>query len=349
MTTPNPVINVGYKLFKEVGDEIELIRIVNVKKYKDGCLPAEVSVRNEGTGEVSKIRVDSLKEYTPLEPDGFLTFNIVSLRDSDNKLTKDIIVTASKMLNLKIGDTVPFAVCRQSITDIFYNLLCKTESDMMTGLAVNQNNCPTNFDFRYMLACDAITYYEHIHIYRTDTIKDILSMVKNLKFDQVLETLYLAHIKAVGDPSLQFKKHHKGWCRNLETLLKENNFQSDINEMLGITDVDFEISKYLMDKTLPNNEIYVSCVDELKTWLSSIFKINISECTFLEFDHDINLAEFNNSKYLLLRDNTDKLYLVVYTSDGEFLEADLTNEAKKKDFSSEFRLNFYNKYNNINK
>lgn len=351
MNKQSPTITVGYKLFKELEDSVEIIRIIKVKKYKDGGIPAEVTIRDEGTGEVKKVRTDSLKDYTPLEPDGYLTFNIVNIKDSVGKISKDIIVTASKMLNIKIGDILPFAICRQSITDIFYNLLCSDESQMIAGLAVNQNNCPANFDFRILLACDNIEYSEHVNIYRSDLLEDILDMIRINRFDEVLKDMFLVHAKASKDPSINFKQEDRGWCKNLKTLLKENNFQNDINEMLGITDVDFEISKYTCEKPLfINGEEkgnFTSCTDELRLWLSSIYKINISECTFLEYGHDIDLADFNNARYFLLRDKTHKLYLVVYTCDGEYLESDLDSESQKKDFSSEFRLNFYNKYNHI--
>ena len=351
MSNQSPVITVGYKLFKELEDSIEIIRIIKVRKYKDGGIPAEITIRDEGTGEIRKIRTDCLKDYTPLEPDGYLTFNIVNIMDNQRRVSKDVIVTASKILNIKVGDLFPFAICRQSITDIFYNLLCKDESEMITGLAINQNSCPANFDFRIMLACDNIEYSEHVNIYRSDLIEDILSMIKVNKFDEVLKDLFSMHAKAAKDPSINFKQHDKGWCKNLKTLIKENNFQNDINEMLGITDVDFEIDKYTCEKPLfidgEEKGTFTSCIDDLRLWLSSIYKLNISECTFLEYGHDINLADFNDARYLLLRDKTSKLYLVVYTCEGEYLESDLNSEACKKDFSSEFRLNFYNKYNHI--
>lgn len=350
MSNQSPVISLGYKLFKEFEEHIEMIRIVKIIKHSNG-IPDEIMIRDEGNSVTKKVDIDYLKGYTPLEPDGYITFNITNIKVED-KVSKDVVVTASKILNIKVGDLIPFAVCRQSITDIFYNLLCKDESEMIAGLSINQNNCPTNFDFRVMLACDEIEYSQHVNFYRTDTIDDILGLIKTDKFDNVLSNLYSEHIKASKNPNALIKKKDKGWCRDLETLLKENNFQTDINEMLGITEVDFDINKYLLEKPLLVNGkeegTFTTCTDELKLWLSSIFKVNISECTFIEFGHDINLADFNNSKYVLLRDKLNKLYLVVYTCSGEYLEYDLANEAGKKDFSSEFRLNFYNKYNHIN-
>lgn len=338
---------IGVKLFKELDDSVEILRIVHVRKYanpKDN--PSEITVRNEGTGENKKVRVDSLKEYHPLEPDGLITFNIVGVKDAKGEMSKDIVVTGSKILNVKIGDTMPYCICRQSITDIFYNLLCKSENDMMAGLAVNQDDCPANFDFRITLACSEISYTESINFYRTDTLEDILTMVNENKFDEVLADLYKKHVYSVGNPSLLFKTSHKGWCKNLRTLLKENNFQNDLDEMLGITELGFDVSKHLIEKPIPGKEEYMYQIpsDELVGWLSSVFKLNITTARIIEFGPDINLAEFNNSTYLLLRDSENKLWLMVYTSNGEYLESDLEEENNKKDFSDEFRLAFFNKY-----
>ena len=111
------------------------------------------------------------------------------------------------------------------------------------------------------------------------------------------------------------KNEHDGWCRNVKTLLKQNNFQNDLNQMLGITDLGFNIDPYLVDKPVPGKEdlTYKAAREDFKCWLSSIYKININEANFLEYDHDINLADFNNAKYFLFRDTTNnKLYLCVY-------------------------------------
>ena len=89
--------------------------------------------------------------------------------------------------------------------------------------------------------------------------------------------------------------------------------------------------------------------DDLTEWVRSIFKINIKDNTVLEYDLDINLAEFNNARYFIFRDKTKKLFLVVYTIDGEYKEAELEQENEKKSFSDEYRIKFYNKYNSIKK
>lgn len=340
----------GYKLFKETDDGITLVRILGFIKKDGKIVRLKVSETTSEATRIYECTTEDLKGFTPLEPDGLLTFNIVSIKTADGTVLKDVIVTASKILNVKIGDTLPYAVCRQNITDVFYNLLVKDESEMIVGLSVNRDTCPANFDYGLMLACNGIEYSEHINFYRNDTIEhDILPMIKILKFDTVLENLYKTHLDTVGLPLLLYKKEDNGWCKNLSTLLKENNFQEDINQMLGITSIDTVISDYIVTKQLPNGEEYSSLRDDLKDWLSSIFKVAINDITVLQYDHDINLAEFNDTRYFLLRDGKGLLYLAVYTIDKEHFAEDLKVLGEKKDFSDEFRINFYNKYNKYNK
>lgn len=340
---------VGQKIFKQLDDgSYSILRIVYVRKYVDGGTPSEITVRDEKTKENKKVRLDSLKGYSPLEPDGIITFAIVTVRDENNKIHKDVIVTGSKYLNLKYGDKMPFCVCRQSITDFFYNLICKGEDDMLVGLSVNQNDCPSNFDFRVTLACESIEYSDYINFYRNDTLEEIFTLFNTNKYDKVLSDLFNEYMIASGNTQDLFKNSSGGWCNDLKTLLYQNNFQNDLNEMLGITDVEFALDNFIIEDKLPSSgETYHTITKELKYWLSSIYKLNFNNVSIIEYNHDINLGEFNNTRYLLLRDSNKKLYLLVYTLNGEYKEADLKAldlDASKID---QFRIKFYNKYVNI--
>lgn len=345
----------GQKLFKNLEDgSVHMIRIVGMRKpYKITSAtpdPTEIIIYDYDTQEKKKVRVAELSEYHPLKPDGILTVSAVWVKDERGKITKDVIVSATKYLNLELKiSQIPFAACRQSITDVWYNLFINDESQMMVGLAVNQNNCPSNFDYRYMFACDNIEYSDFINFYRTDTLEDLYPLMDINKFNTVLADLYKRHVKASKKPELAFRSEDKGWCKDLKTLLSQNNFQYDINEMLDITAVNFTISDFLEDKESVNGKVkYLVAREDFRYWLSIQYKENISEAAFVEFDHDINLVEYQKNKYLLLRDNTNKLYLVVYTVEGQFFEADLVEKSKQMDFSTKFKMDFYNKYNKDN-
>lgn len=340
----------GFKIFKEEGDDLLIYRITKIKNYKDGTEPTSITVKNLDTDEEKVVNVEELKGFTPLTPDGYLTFNQVHIINN-GKVYNDVVITASKILNLKVGDTIPYAVCRQSCTDIFYNLICKTEDDMIVGLAVNQDDCPTNFDFRQILACDGVDKTQYVNYYRTDTLEDVMPMIKTHGLNSTLEKLYTEHVKASKNTAAMFKKEDRGWCKDLDTLLRENSFQADIDQMLGITAVDFKVEDYIVTAPLPGKEDqeYETVTDDLKSWLASTYNANINNISIVKYGYDIDLADFNNSRYFLLRDNTKTLYLLVYTIDKDELEVDLVNKANEPDLSTKFRLEFYNKYNQYNK
>ena len=339
----------GYKLFKvNEDDSVTLIRVIDMKKYSDNADPVEVTVRDEDTKEVKKVRVDSLKGYTPLEPDGICTFSTVNVRNNTTgKISKDVIVTGQKFLEIKYGLNVkPYCVCRQSVTDIFHAYFTNDEDNDMVGLSVNRDDMPTNFDFGIMLVCDEITYCDFVNFYRTDTLDDILSLVHLKKFDRVLQELYDIHVEHVKKPELQFKEEHLGWCTTLKKLLELNGFQYDLNEMLGITQIDFDISEYIIEKdSIGDTKLcksYSSLTDEIRYWLSYTFSLSMSDTFIVEYDHNINLAEFNNAMYIIIRNNDNRLFIVGYTLDGEYKEELLKEKAEELDFSTKYRLSFIN-------
>lgn len=348
---------IGYKLYKEREDgSVHVVRIVNMRKpfkiTETTKEPTEIIILDYDDNEKKKVKVEALKEYAPLTPDGILTFNIVNMSKNDGKdieIHKDVMVTAIKYLNIKFGlSNLPYAVCRQSITDIFNNLVVRQEADMLVGLSVSQDTCPSNFDFKFMIACSDILRSEMVNFYRTDTLDDLYDMIKVEKYDEVLEQLFQEHAKATGDPKVLLKSEHGGWCRTLKGLLDQNNFQYDINQMLGITGVDFTLADYLVQKPLPTDpsQTYTVANEEFHDWLCLVYDLNIDEAAVLEYDLDIDLADFNDSRYFLFRDNQKKLYIVVYTLGDEKFSADLLKEkyGKDLDFSTQFKLDYLNKY-----
>ena len=340
----------GYKIFKETEDDLIIYRIIKVKTYPNGGSPATVTVKNLDTDEIKIVRVDELSDYTPLTPDAYLTFNTVHLNEG-GKILNDVVITASKILNLKVGDTVPYAICRQSCTDIFYNIMCNSENDMIVGISINQDDCPTNFDFREFLACDGVDKSQYVNYYRMDTLEDVMPMIKLHGLNQVMEKNYMEHVKASKNTAAAFKKEDRGWCKDVETLMKENNFQSDVDQMLGITAVSFDMKDYIIKKPLPGKpeEEYESVTDELRDWFKKLHRININNINIVKFDYDIDIVDFKNSRYFLIRDNTKTLYLLVYTIDNEELEVDLVNKSNELDISTKFMIEFYNKYKRYNK
>ncbi len=333
--TKNPRNMLGFKFFREKeNEEFEIIRIV--KTFNDG----KVKIVDD-EGNFTKLSLEDLAKegYTPLESIGVISFAIVSVGKN-----QDIVVTLMRKSDIKTGLTVPCVICRQSCTDFFYNLLAQEYNHGYVGVSVSERTCPANIEYGHLLACDDIIFSEMVNIYYDDTIDSVLSCISLLKYEDALEDLYQIHIKSVGNPTLRLKKFHKGWCRHLRDLLLINNFWIDVDQAYQITDVDFEIGNYIIEKKDGNNMSYESLEKEILSFLSSTFELNIVDCIVIAYDYDIDLGEYHNENYVLLRDSTEKLYLVVYMISGQYLEQDLAIAEEKKNIANSLRLKIASKY-----
>ena len=342
---------IGIKFFKEVEDDkIKMIRIVRVPNNGDDITKGkEITVQDEVSKEQFKMKVSEFKTYTPLEPDGYLTIAKVSGKNVEGKEVHDIVVTASKILEMKYaGNLKPYVILRQSVTD----LMAADGSQDYVGMSISRDNCPEDFDYLQLLGCDEILNFRHFNFYRTDTLeRDILPLINTKIFDDTLEELFKIHIETSGNFIAQDNESDHGWCRKLSKLLEENNFQADIDEMLGITHVDFKLANFIVEKELPGKEgeYFDSPSDDFLIWLQYTYQVKMEYATIIKFGHDINLADFNDSLYLLIRDSESILYLIVYTNKGEFFEEDLKAVATSPDFTTKFKIKMYNKYHNKKK
>ena len=333
---------IGYKFFKENEDkEIECIRILKYWNFGD---TDSIKVINTKTNEDKIIDIRELKTYTALKPDAMLMFSSVIIDGAE-----DVIVAAYLLDRLENRDMRPFCVCRQGITDVYYNLLIKDESDMLAGLSMNILNIPQGFDYSVMLASDEVKFSNAYMIYKDDTVSTIFdTFSESLKdYDDTMKKIYDKY--CASNPAAIFRDEDKGWCKTLKLLLQNNNFQSDLDEMMGITTVEFEIDKYLEEAKVSEDskESYLTVTDELKYWLSYLYKININKVFVLPYDNDIEFESLSKSRYFIFRDISNKLFVFVYTIGSAYKEAELEELDKKLDFSTKFRINYLDKYKNL--
>ena len=335
------LIALGYKFFKEKEDgTFEIIRVIEVREVKK-----EVGIQFESDGFTKRMPYDWLKSYTPLEPYGLVMFNIVSVYDEPtDSSSDDVMITATRLIDIKLGDYNPFIICRQSINDFFADFLNPMGNSNLCGISVNRDNCPTNIPFGALLTADEIKVSNMVAVYRDDTIESILRCVPQKRYNEVLSKLYMEHCKA-SVSSNPFATRSDGWCKTLQDLLEDNNFISDFNYMSGATGVAFDLKNYL----LPVSDKLPGCYQLDKAALvffNSVFKVNAVNTRVVKWDYSIDLGEFNNDKYTFLRDSTDTLYMVVYLTKGEYLESELEKQAQELSLSEELRLTYYNKYKN---
>ena len=338
----------GYKFFKTIEgtEDIDLIRITRIFDEDDKC-----KTKNCDTGEEKFITIEELKGYTPLEPTGLVTFAKVGMQDDkiSTLMNMDVVVSLYRLLDLKLNINEPYAICRQSINDFFFTMMSGDPSKEFVGVCASRENCPVGIPYHAMAACDKVYNFNVVHFYLTDTINDILEMIDTTLYDKVLEKLYQEHMKSVKPvytPDGDKRLSHFGWCRKLSTLLKENNVQNDMDTMRNITAVDFNILDYTETKNEDGLEV-IYANHELCDFIANTFRIVIKEqCIIMQYDVDIDLAEFNNTNYVLLRDNQNITYIVSYILDGEFRQSDLIAEENKLTVSDKLRISFYDKYNN---
>ena len=335
----------GYKMYKiNEDDSVTMIRIIKVHEYNDF-----VDYIDTNTNEVKeKVKIDELKGYTPLDPIGCVLIMKVGIVDpADGSMQFDVITACYRLIDLKLGVNEPYAICRQSINDFFASVMYPDKN--IAGVSVTRDNHPAEIDYRLMVSASTVYCKDMIHIYYEDTIKDILKCATNLKkYDSVLKRLQEEYVESMGLLNRDKKASINGWCKDLESLLNDNNFENDLDSMRSIEAVDFNISEHLVDYKIGDKE--VKGFDPVVTeFMRVTFQIPVVSTIVLEYDHDIDMAEFNNTNFIKLRDNTDTLYIAVFRCEGEYLTKELEEWKNKKDISDEIRITFYNKYTGLKK
>ena len=142
---------IGYKFFREINEnEIESLRLMKVYDINDVI---SLKMMNTKTEEIVILSEKDLSKYSALKPEGILIFSGVEI---DN--AQDVIVAAYLLDKIENRDLRPFCVCRQCITDIYYNLLIQDTSDMIVGMSMNITNIPQGFDYGTMLLADNVLF-----------------------------------------------------------------------------------------------------------------------------------------------------------------------------------------------
>lgn len=325
----------GYKLFRfpEEEEKAQICRCV--RAYNNG----QVMIRFHD-GVKKKTTIDEMKEngWEVLSAPGLLTASIITIHGSN-----DVVVTFHKPDILLEKTHLPAVICRQSVTDFFYSFLSGDEHHPHVGVSVSQKTCPVNIPFEQLLVCDEINYSVVAHTYLDDTIEDMLELVNQSKFDDVLRKLFERHIKG-KEPLLSIRSIVNGWCSNLKMLLVSNNFLVDVDQEFNISTVDFDVENYLIEKNDVSGKRYFSFDQEATLFFMRNYKINITDNYVILYGYDIDFSDYQNTHYLLVRSCTGKVYMMIYLCDGEYVETDLEIAEQEKQIAASLNLHVYNKY-----
>lgn len=296
---------------------MEEVRLVRIQNSEFGSV---LVTKGPELGTQRKIAYKELEDnYVKLKPDGFVTFNIVTLGQN----LKDVMVLVNRSTDTQKGSGLPYSVCRQCVIDLFAKQLSPDNVDY-TGISISQDTCPADVQFENYLACESVDKSETIAFYIGDKLDNILSILKYTKdYDQTLLDLHDSHCMHLANNNKFIAESYKrkpevdGYCSDLNSLLKLNNFDYDLQMAFGIVplDMDFEgTSNSIAIKDPVGN---YSLTIEASKVLSNILLANIDKSLVIKYDKDIDLDAIKR-KFCLVSDKNKDVYLVAYTVSGKF-------------------------------
>lgn len=308
---------IGSKIYRyDDNDNLITYRIIGLQNEQ------VMKVKNLDTGETKKVNIKEFLEkydWKKLQSDGIITFALCDVGQENNEIY-DVIVALYRRDDINEQIIEPWCVCRQNITDVFYNFF-KTgaETDIeYVGLCMSKNSCPVDFDYRVMLACNGVKASVTVNIYLEDSLDNILGCFHTNIFDSALSVLmetrkrYLEMIsghKLLIDPN---RKDIHGYCKDLKTLLELNNFMMDFDSAFKIMDIDCEV-EYDENGTLTRT---------ITSRIEFMMKKKILKTYALEYDRSVDVDRIKMN-YIFLRDPNKKIYLVGYLlSAEEYVETD---------------------------
>ena len=339
MTHEEVMSMMGVKFYRSIDeDNFEILRVINIKGSNE-C----ICLMN---GEkISKTPEEILSNYVKLIPDGIITFAAIETKINQNsdKNVDDVIVMVRTMDNIENDIQYPDLICRQNIVDIFYELSHNGDETDFVGTSICRSQVPHNMPMELFTRCDKVNYIVTYNTYISDTPLTFIEFMKGKrlnKFDTLLENNLGEYLKSNKLPDIG-QKSVKGYCRNLETLLKNNNFCYDYDSLYNITPIKDNLEDNLEKNEFSNGMEYMSLNSKFTNIFSNIFKMKILKTIVVKYDHDIDLSEFDENTIFLIRDNTSSLYVVRYTIEGKYLESELEIDMISQAFE---HINLINKY-----
>lgn len=301
------MIYIGTKFYR-YEQEKEDATIYRVVDYQNS---ETVVLRNEETKEKDKIKLETLKEkYVMITISGLVTFSKVEI----GKGNDDVIVSLYRDVELKKKSMLPYCVCRQGITDIFYKMAGGDKE--YYGASVSIDTIPSGISFDIMVACESV--YEKcnqfIAIYKDDTLDSILELVKSKEYDKTLNLAFLDHLQFVSKDygsmyysTMLGKDNFQGYVKTLKNLLVSTNFMFDFYKGFDIYPMDFDLTDF-DQQALP---------DDYRIILSKLLCKNIDKALVVKFGYDIQLSLIKKD-YILISDKNGNLYIIIFTTSGQY-------------------------------
>lgn len=294
----------GQIYYRYITNSIEMIRI---KKLQNSEIATTINTDN---GDIKKIKISELQDdWKLLNPDGYITFTIVKMNGSK---MDDVIVTFHRKNDIDHG-SLPYAVCRQSITDLFTNLTNRNDDITYVGCSVSVDTCPEDVNYQLCTACDSVSKMEMVAYYIGDEITDILSFIKQQNYDNILNVI-----------SKNCNHNIYGCCTSIKSLLIENGFEYDVLRGLGIYPVSFKINYFEDEDKIDHLE--PECIGKIENIIKRELKMNV----VLKYSKYIDMNSINMD-HIMVRDSDKNIYIIGYVAGG-YKNTTYDSFADKRDY-----------------
>lgn len=250
-----------------------------------------------------KLRPDELeRDYVRLIPHATITFSIVKVQDIE-----DVIVTVYRREDMEKKETLPYIVCRQSITDLFANTINPNYKNLITGFCTSKESLPEKVPMENILACDTIISSDVVAVYMNDNFKDIMKLIRSKAYDIVLYNLFVDHVNYKYKDNVKEymnKSCVDGYVKTLKDLLTDNEFMYEFNRGFGIYPLTLTVS----DDEIKNKKLnaYNSMI------ISNLILRKIISTLLIPYEHVIDTDIIEND-HILFKDNSGRLFILLYT------------------------------------
>lgn len=287
-------------------DSDNSLKMVRIKKIYNSKKIAIEKKNDEGKYETNMLSYENLKNYRGLKSDYVITVSVVKNKLSDLS-DEDVIVCMFR----EIG-SIPVIVCRQFVSTELGELTNDGKVYLGACVSVDSFDKSTINKYAAFMAMDGIVEYSVINGYINDTPEDILKFMNiktELKSSEVLKSIYN-----------KYSDKFSGLSDSVSDLLKKNNFWREVDRMLNIVDVNFEIRHNTIEE------------DQLVT-LENYIHHAMLNVDVIEYRKDINPDDIKTD-FLLVRDISGKVYLVNYVQGKFILDPNAMSEDEFKKFTN---------------
>lgn len=241
----------GLRLYRFIDGEESprIIRIIKANESKGIYTCLDYNTDEKKILKLPAEEVDN--EWIKLNPDGIIAFSEVEAKTNEGDITPDVMVRFHR-INKDGGyniDTIPFAICRQSVIDIFALI---QQNRYIAGMSISENTCPPEVKYEGCCAFTRMLWNVNIAYYLDDTMDNILECFDHKRINDALSNIRYRS---------KMKNQVVGYVEDIKDLVHDNYFMLDVHDGVKIAEFptvksfDFEdkgVNKMITEHILSN-------------------------------------------------------------------------------------------------